>query len=238
MNIQSNTNINGMNRFYPLSFIDTDSSFGAITRLRVRDNYLKCFQELKIGVIPIFNQISKDANGRNILVVTDKLLNPIQYRIGNFGLSAPESLASHHFADYGCDVNKGVIWRDSNDGVEPISELYKVSSWALYELPLRKGDIKIYGAFNPKLNTTLPHALFIVILTGMPVPTLAEVGVPYRKPYTTRKTSVRHSLLNGGNYIEVYPSLESDSQIIRVKMSHKPQITNARGGDLIDPQYN
>ena len=32
---------------------------------------------------------------------------------------------------------------------------------------------------------------------------LADVGVPYRKPYTTRKTSVRHSLLNGGNYIEV-----------------------------------
>jgi integrase len=32
---------------------------------------------------------------------------------------------------------------------------------------------------------------------------LAKVGVPYRKPYTTRKTSVRHSLLNGGNYIEV-----------------------------------
>jgi integrase len=32
---------------------------------------------------------------------------------------------------------------------------------------------------------------------------LAEVGVPYRKPYTTRKTSVRHSLLGGANYIEV-----------------------------------
>jgi integrase len=32
---------------------------------------------------------------------------------------------------------------------------------------------------------------------------LAEVGVPYRKPYTTRKTSVRHSLLSGANYIEV-----------------------------------
>ncbi len=32
---------------------------------------------------------------------------------------------------------------------------------------------------------------------------LAEVGVPYRKPYTTRKTSVRHSLLDGGSYIEV-----------------------------------
>jgi integrase len=32
---------------------------------------------------------------------------------------------------------------------------------------------------------------------------LAQVGVSYRKPYTTRKTSIRHSLLDGGNYIEV-----------------------------------
>jgi integrase len=32
---------------------------------------------------------------------------------------------------------------------------------------------------------------------------LAEVGVSYRKPYVTRKTSVRWSLLEGGNYIEV-----------------------------------
>jgi integrase len=32
---------------------------------------------------------------------------------------------------------------------------------------------------------------------------LADAGVPYRKPYTTRKTSVRHSLLSGANYIEV-----------------------------------
>ena len=32
---------------------------------------------------------------------------------------------------------------------------------------------------------------------------LAKVGVPYRKPYTTRKTSIRHSLLSDGNYIEV-----------------------------------
>jgi integrase len=32
---------------------------------------------------------------------------------------------------------------------------------------------------------------------------LTDVGVPYRKPYTTRKTSVRHSLLSGANYIEV-----------------------------------
>jgi integrase len=32
---------------------------------------------------------------------------------------------------------------------------------------------------------------------------LAEVGVPYRKPYTTRKTSIRHSVINGANYLDV-----------------------------------
>lgn len=42
----------------------------------------------------------------------------------------------------------------------------------------------------------------------------------------------------GGNYIETYPSNETDSLIIRAKMSHKPQITNARAGDLVNPQYS
>jgi integrase len=32
---------------------------------------------------------------------------------------------------------------------------------------------------------------------------LAKAGVPYRRPYTTRKTSIRHSLLAGAHYIEV-----------------------------------
>ncbi len=42
----------------------------------------------------------------------------------------------------------------------------------------------------------------------------------------------------GGNYIETYPSLDTDSTIIRVKMSHKPQITNGRAGTLIATQYS
>lgn len=41
----------------------------------------------------------------------------------------------------------------------------------------------------------------------------------------------------GGNYVEVYPSKETKSQIIRIEMSAKPTITNNRGGDLIATQY-
>lgn len=42
----------------------------------------------------------------------------------------------------------------------------------------------------------------------------------------------------GGNYIEVYPDIPSDSQIIRIKMSQKPTITNTRAGDLITTSYS
>jgi integrase len=65
-----------------------------------------------------------------------------------------------------------------------------------------------YQKVNPK-----PDDLIFTSREGLPVDNgnfrrlwrivLGEVGVDYRKPYTTRKTSVRNALLNGENYIEV-----------------------------------
>lgn len=178
---QANTNINGLGRFYPDNFMDVDYNYGDILRMTVRDRYLKIFQTLKIGVIPLFGQITKDATGADGLIVSDKLLNPVQYRVGNLGLSAPESLASWKYADYGCDTNKGIIWRDSNDGVVPISELYKVDSWATLELPLRRGDIKIYGVINPKKNQyiiSLENTCIPIQVPSFVLPD-ANVGVYY-----------------------------------------------------------
>jgi len=149
---QQDTNVNGLSRFYPNNFDEYDYTFGAVVRLRVRDRYLKVFQQFKIGVVPLYGQITKDASGNETLIVTDKLLNPIQYRAANFGLSSATSLASYFYADYGCDAYLGIIWRDSNDGTIPISRLYKLDSWAKTELPLRKNDSHIYGAFYPNTN--------------------------------------------------------------------------------------
>lgn len=42
----------------------------------------------------------------------------------------------------------------------------------------------------------------------------------------------------GGYYVEVYPSLDTKSNIIRIEMTHKPTLTNNRGGDLIATQYS
>jgi len=149
---QANTNINGFNRFYPNNLHEVDASFGNIQRLKVRDRFVRVFQQLKVGTVPLYNQISKNADGTTLNVVTDKLLNPIQYYVGDFGIGDnPESLASFNFADYFTSNIKGTICRVSNDGIEPISLLYSVNSWATQQLPLRGTNYKMYGAFDQKL---------------------------------------------------------------------------------------
>lgn len=42
----------------------------------------------------------------------------------------------------------------------------------------------------------------------------------------------------GGSYVESYPETNIDSEIVRVKMSHKPYTAGTRTGDLIATQYS
>lgn len=167
---QANTNINGLNRFFPNNFDEYDSSYGDIMRLKSRDRYVHVFQKLKVGNVPIYNQISKNADGTTLNVVTDRLINPIQYYVGNFGIGEhAESLISHNFADYFSTSITGTICRLSSDGVKPISVMYKTNSWATEQLPLRVGNFKCYGAFDQKLSNFI---LAIEATSGSPAQSL------------------------------------------------------------------
>ncbi len=77
---------------------------------------------------------------------------------------------------------------------------------------------------------------------GVSVPILSGVGAMVSwesySPGGVTSTDKDSLTMAGGNYVETYPDLPTDSEIIRVKMSQKPQITNARGGDLIATQYS
>lgn len=42
----------------------------------------------------------------------------------------------------------------------------------------------------------------------------------------------------GGNYVEMYPEFQTKSEILRICMSNKPTITNARAGELVATQYS
>lgn len=153
---QQNTNINQTNRFLFLNFIDLDRSFGSILKMSIRDRYIRIGQQFKIGVVPIFNQISKDSANNTLTAATDVLLNPVQYYLGDFGVGdAPECWTDYNYSSYFFDTNRGIWCRLSRDGLTEISILYKINSWATDHGVTRGSTYKIYGTYDPKSNNCI-----------------------------------------------------------------------------------
>ena len=165
---QADTSINGTNRFYPENFDTYDRGFGDIMRLHVRDRYMKVYQKLKVGNVPVLTQIVKDVAGNPLQANTDQLINKIQYYSGDYGIGdSPCSLAWDNFADYFVDDFRGVVCRLSQDGITPISIVYKANSFftrytKAYRTSLNngiapagqtyEGNPTIYGAFDAFTN--------------------------------------------------------------------------------------
>lgn len=150
---QFGTNINGLNRFYFENFDEYARNYGDIFKLDYFGSYMKVGQKFRIGNVPVQLQIINTADGNGSLTSVDQLLGTIVYYAGDYGIgNSPESWARNNFAVYFCDTIRGVVCRLSQDGITPISILYKVNSWATEKLPLRTNDYKIYGVFNAQVN--------------------------------------------------------------------------------------
>ena len=151
---QPDTNINGLNRFYyDNSYDKCNRSYGDVLKLSVKGSYLRVGQKFKIGTIPVLLQIVKDSNGANVLATSDQLLNQIVYYEGDYGVGdTPESWVEFNFASYFVYSTRGIICRLSQDGITPISMLYKVNNWSNDHLPLRTGTSTVYGAYDPRSN--------------------------------------------------------------------------------------
>jgi hypothetical protein len=150
---QFGTNINGLNRFYFENFDEYNISYGDILKLDTYGPYMKVGQMFRIGNVPVFNQIIRTQSGSDAITTSDRLLNTIYYYDGDFGVgSSPESWARNNFASYFIDNIRGVVCRLSQDGITPLSILYKINSFATAKFPLRTGNSKIYGVFNADIN--------------------------------------------------------------------------------------
>ena len=171
---QDGTNINGLNRFYPKNYIQVFRDYGAIKRFSIRDKVLHVYQKLRMGYVPIFGQIVKDQSGSEQLVVSDKLLNPIQYYKGQFGIGDhPEVLASNNFADYfGCNI-RTTINRFGPNGLEPISIVHEINNFCVTQLGARDFNYKCYGAFDSYNN------LYIIALEA--TDTLAAITLVWNE---------------------------------------------------------
>jgi len=156
---QLGTDINNSNRFFPNNFDEFDKSWGDIVRMRVREREMRVFQKRRCGRVGIYQKFVTNEGGSQNLIVSDTIItqNNIQYYEGEYGIgNQPDSLASSGYVDYLVDPVKGFLCRLSENGIIPISELYKVQTFAGNTLPLYLnqynyqfgGNAVILGVFN------------------------------------------------------------------------------------------
>lgn len=124
------TNVNGFSSFNIalINFQQYNQSYGAIHRLYPNDVYLTCFQENKVGRIPIERRVISTADGGNSLTLSDNILNEIDYYKGDYGLTKAESFVAYDGDFFGWDVKKSKVWELNASGLQLISDL-KVSSY-------------------------------------------------------------------------------------------------------------
>ena len=161
---QQSTSINNINRFYPDNVYDYNRAFGDIARLHVRGSYMKVYQRFKVGDVPIFIQIIQDTVQNPLQAQSATLLNKIHYYQADYGIGySPASLAWNNHSDYFVDDVRGVVCRLSQDGIEPISILYKTNAFFtkvlqyfrkdlndIYYVP--DGNATVLGVFDPYTN--------------------------------------------------------------------------------------
>jgi len=162
---QSDTSINNTNRFYPENMTEAKRSYGAIMRLVAWDGLLRIGLERKWGHTGIYGKFITDSNGNNALTTTDSIItdNNIQYYNGDYGVgNQPDGVISSGFRIYFPDPIKAVLCRLSLDGIEVISEKYKVQTWAGGILPqylnpgtyTYGGKQRVTGAYNVRKDNT------------------------------------------------------------------------------------
>lgn len=121
--------LNLLNRFYAERLYgdndgESSSNFGWIRKIRQRDNYLICIQEVKEGHIPLFQSIVEDQAAQSQAFLSDKLFNKIRYsNTGSYGMgNAPESYSESPNGSVGfADPNNSVPMRDGANGLTDIS---------------------------------------------------------------------------------------------------------------------
>lgn len=156
--------VNGITRFYGERIYgdgagETSSNYGAIGKIRMRDNYLVCLQELKVGHIPVNMSIVEDQVEQRQYAISDKLLNFVRYLPGNFGIGmAKESYAeSQNGTIYFADPNNSLPIRDGYDGLRVIPA--KMTKYFRRVLKQAKADgLKIigwYDNFNDEYNLSI-----------------------------------------------------------------------------------
>ncbi|MCP1996651.1 fibronectin type III domain-containing protein [Flavobacterium sp. HSC-61S13] len=140
--------INGLNSFNPvkLNWKELDKNNGSISHLLGREGNLLVCQLDKIGQVLFGKDAMYNADGSTNVAKVPYVLGEYIPYAGEYGLSHPESFATHGNRVYGVDAKRGLVWRLSNNGISPI--VYGMEGFFRKELT-ENANSRIIGGFDP-----------------------------------------------------------------------------------------
>ncbi|HYD91381.1 MAG TPA: hypothetical protein VEA37_07845, partial [Flavobacterium sp.] len=169
------TFINGLSTVYDDSFESYEASNGGIYKLHSEDQNLYVFQELKIGFIPVLQNVFTGTQGGTVVGSSEQVLSPtMQYYVGEFGIGKnPESFFVYGKSKYGVDVGRGTPWRLSVDGLTPIAQTAFMNNYFTDKCRTvinSPSKIKVYGVYDIKFKE---YVIAFSSGTGVTAETLA-----------------------------------------------------------------
>lgn len=154
---QAGTMVNDTNRFFPANMDEYDRQKGDIVRLKVRGSRMRVFQDRGCGMVGVLQNMLFNADGSANLIQTNQIINTISYYSGEYGIGwLGTSLTSSGEVDYFVDPVRGYQIRISNDGITPISAIYKAQYYMTnlatkYVAPVNGtlgGKAKVLGTYD------------------------------------------------------------------------------------------
>lgn len=124
-NFIQNTQVNGLNDFDELDYVDYNDPYGAFTLAKFKRGVLYLFKQLKTTWTHVYQRLIVSNNGEVGLATSDQLLNELQYAEWEGGIGDnPESFIEDGDFMYIGSANSGVYIRIGQDGSIPISEIF------------------------------------------------------------------------------------------------------------------
>ncbi len=115
------TSINGLATFDALDYKALPNRNGQIRAMRQLGDVLRVYQEDATTSIWVGKTEYVDSSGSSTVATTSKVLGSTREKILKYGTINPESITQNDRYVYGFDALKGVFWRDSYNGMFPIS---------------------------------------------------------------------------------------------------------------------
>lgn len=119
-----NTAINGLSTFDALNYKELNDVFGDVVAIYELGNTLKCYQERKASSVLIGRTEYNDADGNATVAISTSVLGAVRYSTTNFSTVFPECISRNNRFIYGFDIYNGVVFRDTANGIFPISGRY------------------------------------------------------------------------------------------------------------------